>query len=162
MQLTEFEDGREDGAVLRSGVRVGADIASIPAVIESIDLFGSRYLDTIYTEREQQLCVDNCGRPDASRLAARFAAKEAVVKVLRPDGGIAYNQIEVVSGSDGAPSISCHGTAREYARSAGIEPTSSCLSLSHEGDYAFAVFVAAGLDSREDFDSNYRKIDNDN
>ena len=61
------------------------------------------------------------------RLAARFAAKEALVKLLgRP--ALAWTDVEVHTGADGAPTIRLHG-----------EPSDIAVSLSHDGDTAMAV-----------------------
>ena len=61
-------------------LRVGTDLTSVPEVREAIAAHGDRYLQRIFAAEE---LVD--ARGDPRRLAARFAAKEAVLKVLRPD-----------------------------------------------------------------------------
>jgi N-acetylglucosaminyldiphosphoundecaprenol N-acetyl-beta-D-mannosaminyltransferase len=100
----------------------------------------------VYTAREIADCrgADGSAAPAifAARLAARFAAKEATLKVLRPGPGVAIDPraIEVVRGEGGAPEIVLHGAAARAARAAGIAGMS--VSLSHEGDIATAVVVA--------------------
>ena len=66
-------------------VLVGTDITAVPDVLASMTRFGDRYLGRLFTEHELASCP---GPPEvaAAGLAARFAAKEAVVKVLRPTG----------------------------------------------------------------------------
>jgi holo-[acyl-carrier protein] synthase len=66
-----------------TSVRVGADLAGVQQVVDSVARFGDRYLRRVYTEHEIACCP---GLPSvaAAGLAARFAAKEATIKVLRP------------------------------------------------------------------------------
>jgi phosphopantetheine--protein transferase-like protein len=68
-----------------TAIRVGTDVTAVHQVAESVRRFGVRYLERIYTEHEISSCV---GEPlvEAASLAARFAAKEATIKVLRPVG----------------------------------------------------------------------------
>lgn len=82
---------------------------------------------------------DERGLPPAS-LAARFAAKEAVVKVLRPTGGVRFGDIEILVGADGAPEVHLHGEMERRAAEIGVVDAS--LSLSHDHDLAAAVLVA--------------------
>ena len=76
------------------------------------------------------------------RLATRFAATEATIKVRRPgDVGLDWHMIEVVADPvDGAPRLVLRGSAAALARTRGI--TSLALSLSHEARYASATVVA--------------------
>ena len=68
-----------------TALRVGADVVSVHQVEASVARFGSRYLERVYTQHELESSV---GRSPvrAASLAARFAAKEATFKVLRPVG----------------------------------------------------------------------------
>ena len=81
--------------------RVGIDLASAQRVREALEAHGARYLDRIFTAAEQGDCAG-----DPVRLAARYAAKEATVKVLRPDPdtAIPLRDIEVVRAPSGTPS----------------------------------------------------------
>ena len=77
-------------------VRVGIDLVSVDTVRESIREHGDRYLERIYTEAELRDCLGAEGTVP-ERLAARFAAKEATIKVLRPtDQPIPWRNIEVI------------------------------------------------------------------
>jgi holo-[acyl-carrier protein] synthase len=116
-----------------SRVRIGCDLQPVADVSDAIATFGARYLDRVYTPAEQA----GAGH---SALAARFAAKEAVLKLLgRPDG-IDLVQIEV-TGPDVSPQVSLHGAAADLAMSSGIGDIE--LSLTHTHDLAMAVAVAA-------------------
>ncbi|MGB8861961.1 MAG: holo-ACP synthase, partial [Ilumatobacteraceae bacterium] len=117
-------------------LRVGTDLVYVPEVQSSIEHFGDRYTRRVYTTRELATCASSAGL-SAPRLAARFAAKEAVIKVLRPTGGMSYRDIEVVLDVDGAPAIAFSGAARDRAHALGLDGGS--VSISHDGDYAMAV-----------------------
>lgn len=123
-----------------AGIRVGADVVGVRQVAESIAKFGDRYLRRVYTEHEIASCI---GAPMvvAAGLAARFAAKEATIKVLRPSGHQpAWRCIEVHRHAAGWCSISLSGHAAFLAEQAGIAEIG--LSLTHEADMGAAVVVA--------------------
>jgi holo-[acyl-carrier protein] synthase len=117
--------------------RVGIDLASAQRVRDALDAHGARYLERVYTDAEQL----DCGG-DPARLAARFAAKEATIKVLRPGPGAAVplRDIEVVRHADGHTELLLTGLAAERAAAEGLEDLA--VSLSHEGDLATAVVFA--------------------
>ena len=108
-------------------LRIGVDVVEVAEVAASIGRFGQRYLDRVYTVRELADCGADKPSVLASRLAARFAAKEAVTKVLAP--------------SDAPGSLELHGSAASRAAECGISDWS--LSITHEGEYAAAVVLAA-------------------
>ena len=121
-------------------VRVGADLVAVRSVAESIARFGDRYLHRIYTEHEIASCV---GPPEVTSagLAARFAAKEATLKVLRPSGRRPHwLSIEVARHAEGWCEMSLHGYAAALAADAGIVDVA--VSLTHEEGVAAAVVVA--------------------
>jgi holo-[acyl-carrier protein] synthase len=122
-------------------LRVGTDLVSIDTVRESIASHAEHYLERVYTQRE----VSDCRTPqgiDAERLAARFAAKEATLKVLRPrDQGIPWNSIEVRRDPSGWVELELTGPAAALAAEGGV--TELSLSIAHEGDFASAVVVAS-------------------
>jgi len=123
------------------GVRVGIDMVSIDAVEESISVHSERYLARVYTSTE----LDDCRLPDgtynARRLAARIAAKEAVLKVLRiEDEGIPWRAIGVRRDHAGRPCIELTGAAEALAQERGVAALD--LSLTNAGPFAAAVVVA--------------------
>jgi holo-[acyl-carrier protein] synthase len=121
-------------------MRVGIDLVSVESVREAISTHAERYLHRVYTERE----LADCAAPDGvdpERLAARFAAKEAAVKVLRPgEVGMPLSAIEVRRSAEGAVGLELTGTAAELAREKGLDELA--LSISHDGGYATAVVIA--------------------
>jgi len=120
-----------------SNVSVGIDLVQISAIAESVERFGERFLERVFTRGEIDYARTSPAQ-FASRLSARFAAKEAVRKALRLDG-VAWRDIEVVRHEDGACAIALHGTARHLAESDG---GGLAVSLSHENDQAAAVVIA--------------------
>lgn len=121
-------------------IRIGADLIQTNVVRDSIDRFGSRYLERIYTPAE----IEYCQRSEAEkcrRFAARFAAKEATLKVLRPDQHwLDWRCIEVLKMPGGWCEISLHGPAALLAETVGVSALS--VSISHEDSYALATVVA--------------------
>jgi len=123
-----------------SSVRVGTDLIEIATVAEAWAAFGQRYLDRLFTPAEIAYCQAG-GVEAARRLAARFAAKEACIKVLRPpDGGIDWRWIEVRKMPGGWCELLLHAGALRLAQAQGLDGWS--VSLSHERLYAIAVVAA--------------------
>ncbi len=121
-------------------LRVGIDLASVDSVRDSIRDHAEHYLKRIYTDRELADCSTAAG-VDPERLAARFAAKEATLKVLRPDEqGIPWNTIEVWRHPAGWVELELSGPAAALAAAAGV--TELALSIAHEGGFATAMVVA--------------------
>jgi holo-[acyl-carrier protein] synthase len=118
-----------------SDMRIGIDLVRVSAIAESLDRFGERFLRRVYTEAEVAYAM-SAPMLTASRLAARFAAKEATRKALRLDG-VGWRDIEVVRQPDGACDIELHGAARALGDCGRL-----ALSMSHEGDHATAVVIA--------------------
>lgn len=90
---------------------IGVDIVEIERVELAIKRRGERFLNRIYTETELRACQDRF-----SSLASRFAAKEAVMKVLGICGiGIRWRKIEILTGDDGRPSVNLYWQALNKA-----------------------------------------------
>jgi holo-[acyl-carrier protein] synthase len=112
-------------------VGVGIDVAEIERfsrVLRRTPALAER----LFTERERGLPVRS--------LAARFAAKEALAKALGAPRGLLWTDAEVVSDSDGKPSLRVAGTVAAAAQKAGV--TTWHLSLSHDGGIATAIVIA--------------------
>ena len=121
--------------------RVGVDIIEIDRVRGVIERRGQRFLGRIYTPKE----LKNC-RNRVPELAARFAAKEAVMKALGTGRrGVSWRDIEVLPNHRNAPFVYLHGRARRRARRLGINELA--ISLSHSRDYAVASVVAAATEA---------------
>lgn len=95
-----------------------------------------------FTDQELEYAGQTHRRTE--RLAARFAAKEAVLKALGTGWvtGISWKDIEVSTAANGAPSIIVHGQVERISRDKGVK--SFLLSLTHSSGYALASVVAVG------------------
>lgn len=119
-------------------LRVGVDMIEVGRIERSMQRFGERFFARFFTSRERELC----GR-DAQRLAARFAAKEAVAKALGTGiGDIAWVDIEIVGDERGRPVLRLHRAAAQVAAALGL--TTWEVSLSHTETQAIAFVVAVG------------------
>ncbi|HXZ30454.1 MAG TPA: holo-ACP synthase, partial [Dehalococcoidia bacterium] len=103
---------------------IGVDIVEIQRVESAVDRGGERFLRRVYTESELSSCHDRL-----SSLASRFAAKEAVMKVLGEGGtGIRWREIEILTGDDGRPSVRLYGQALNKATKLDLKEVSVSLS----------------------------------
>jgi holo-[acyl-carrier protein] synthase len=129
------------GGDAASSILVGTDLIEVARIAESIQRFGDRYLRRVYTSNERKYCM-SAGGDAAPYFAARFAAKEAVIKVLRPtrSDALTWRSIEVVRSEEGWCTVHLRGTARTLARRARL--AAFAVSLSHEERYATASVVA--------------------
>jgi holo-[acyl-carrier protein] synthase len=123
---------------------VGVDIIEIERVEAALGRFGERFLSRVYTVVEVAFC-----RGRAHELAARFAAKEAVMKALGTGArGVAWREIEVLPNHRGKPLVYLYGRARERAERIGL--TGIDVSLSHSREYAVAFVVGQSEDLEPD------------
>ncbi|MBA8990129.1 holo-[acyl-carrier protein] synthase [Curtobacterium pusillum] len=118
-------------------IRTGTDLAAVEDVLDGITAHGERYLSRVFTPRERADAGD-----DPERLAARFAGKEAVLKLLRPDrsDAVPLTDVAVVHDAVGAPVVELTGRAAELAEAIGCDTIA--VSLSHERGLAVATAVA--------------------
>ena len=125
------------GTTMTPSVLIGCDIHPVFNVVESIDVFGERYLARVFTPAERAACGE---APE--RLAARYAAKESILKLLKVPADIAvpWTDIEVGAESSGAPTVTLHGRAAQIAAELGVADIE--LTLSHDGGMAMAVAAA--------------------
>lgn len=113
----------------------GVDIIEIHRVKRVFDSYGQRFLDRIFTLEEKRYC-----RGRAPQLASRFAAKEAVMKLLGTGvRGVRWKDVEVTRQRGQAPKIVLHGTALARAERIGLKQIA--LSLSHSNEFAVASVV---------------------
>ncbi len=119
-------------------LRTGVDLVEVRRIEEIIARYGDRFLKRVFTAAELEYAA---GRPTS--LAARFAAKEAISKLLavgiqHPDG-VDWLDIEVLSGERGDPLVRLAGRAAARAELLGLREIS--LSLSHTREHAIAFVV---------------------
>ena len=117
----------------------GIDLVEIDRIQRTLDRFGSRFLDRVYTPAEQAYCMRK--RNAAESLAARFAAKEAGAKALGTgiSQGVNWLEIEVIRDPGGRPGLRFHGRAAE--RAGKMRVAHAALSLTHSKDLAMASVV---------------------
>ena len=117
-------------------IRAGVDRVELAEFRRTLRVAGPGFVQRIYTSAEIGFCH---GRVE--RLATRFAAKEAVAKVLGTGiRGVGWHEIEIVTTAAGQPSISLHRRAAARAEQLGM--SSLALSLSHTSTVAEAFAVA--------------------
>lgn len=118
----------------------GIDIVHIVSIERSLDIFGHRFVGKVFTAEEAAYCESLAGRGRAASYAARFAVKEAVMKILEMDE-LSFQEIELIREPIGRPTVRLHRRAADMARQLGLERLR--VSVSHDGDYAIAVVVDA-------------------
>ena len=121
-------------------VGTGSDLMEIERVRRSLERFGERFLNRVYTPAEVEYCrrkVHNA----AESFAARFAAKEAAAKALGTGiaQGVAWTEIEVVRSPGQRPTLRFSGRAAERADRMGVRQAH--LTLSHSREVALAMVV---------------------
>ncbi len=118
---------------------IGVDLVDIHRVAELRDRHGERFYNILFLPDEAAYCL-NRANPDEC-FAARFAAKEAVMKALGTGwaDGVAFTGIEVIRTESGRPEIRLHGSTAEKARELGAGKIH--LSLSHARQAAIAQVV---------------------
>ena len=121
-------------------IYTGVDLIEIPRIAGVLERYPRRFLEKVFTSGEQRY---SRGRP--SQLASRFAAKEAVMKLLGTGvRGMPWKSIEVTRKPGCPPEIVLHGPARERADRMGI--TRIAVSLSHSREMAVASAVGEARD----------------
>ncbi|MBA30413.1 MAG: holo-[acyl-carrier-protein] synthase [Dehalococcoidia bacterium] len=113
-------------------INVGIDIIEIERIQNVKIRYPKRFLKKIFTQNEINYCRDR-----SPQLAARFAAKEAMMKALGTGiRGVGWKDVEVIRNRGQAPQIKLSGRGKKVGESIGLKNTS--LSISHSKDYAVA------------------------
>jgi len=114
-------------------------MVEIERIERSVERYGKRFLDRVYTGAEQAYCLRK--RKAGESLAARFAAKEAGAKALGTgiSFGVNWLEIEVVREPSGKPTVRFHGRAAQIAARLGV--ARAALSITHTGELALASVV---------------------
>jgi holo-[acyl-carrier protein] synthase len=116
---------------------IGVDIIEIERIRQAIERWGERFLNRVYTREELSIYGHR-----AHSLAASFASKEAVMKVLGTGNrGVAWREIETLYHPTGKPLIRLNGRAKKQAEKMGIKEID--VSLSHSRDNAIATAIGA-------------------
>ena len=115
---------------------IGTDIEEIERVREVVERWGDKFLRRVFTDDEIAYC--NGLAEKYGSMAARFAAKEAVIKALGlgKGHGLCWKDIEIVNNKNGKPSVKLYGNARKLAKEEKV-----LISLSHARKYVVAMAV---------------------
>ncbi|NUN50086.1 MAG: holo-ACP synthase [Candidatus Brocadiae bacterium] len=120
-------------------VGIGVDICEVSRMAAFLERQGERAHERLFSGEEVRYCLRR--RRSAQSFAARFAAKEAVMKLFGTgwSQGIRWRDIEVVRAPGGPPGIRLHGEAAQRAQRMGIARIH--LSITHSGDNAMAHVI---------------------
>jgi holo-[acyl-carrier protein] synthase len=120
-------------------IGIGIDLVRVRRIRAAAERWRERFLNRVFTPSERAYAFD-CARP-YPRLAARFAAKEAVFKALATgwSDGVRWTDVEVAHTATGAPTVQVHGRLQRLLRQRGVSEIR--LSLSHDGDYSLAQVI---------------------
>ena len=132
-------------------IGLGSDLADIRRIQATLERFGERFVDRIFTDVERARSERKADR--AASYAKRFAAKEACAKALGTGmrAGVFWRDMGVVNLRSGAPTLALTGgAARRLAAltPAGLTPHIH-LSLTDDDPYALAFVVIEALPSHE-------------
>jgi len=118
----------------------GIDLVDCPRIEDMVKRHGQRFIDRIFTAAEQAYAESN-KRP-IEKLAGRFAAKEAILKLLGTGwrGKIAWTDIEITNNSAGQPEVALTGEVKKIADGLGVKHVS--VSITHTANFAIASAVA--------------------
>ena len=122
-------------------IGLGLDTTDIDRIADTIERYGVRFLQRIFTEGEVSYCMRR--RVPAIHFAGRFAAKEAAMKALGTgrSQGVLWRDVEVVR-RGGPPQLQLHGGAAR--RFAAIGGRSSLLTITHSEELAMAQVLLLG------------------
>ncbi len=118
----------------------GIDLVDCPRIEAMIERHGERFIERIFTAAEQAYA--GAKKNEVEKLAGRFAAKEAVLKLMGTGwrGKIAWTDIEITNNSSGRPEVTLSGEVEKIAGKLGIKHIS--VSITHTANFAIASAVA--------------------
>ena len=122
----------------------GIDLVDVARIEKSIADHGECFIERCFTKQEAEYALSAKEPRNFERFAARFAAKEAVLKALGTGwaNGVAWTDVEVKRLPSGAPTVQLSNKALEIADMLGISEFH--LSLTHTSTQAMASVVACG------------------
>jgi holo-[acyl-carrier protein] synthase len=120
---------------MRVIIGIGVDLVDIPRFERSVERT-PRLLERLFSPSERALPVRS--------LAARYAAKEALIKALGGSEGLHWSEIEVTPEESGRPWFTLGGSTAAVVADRGI--TAIHLSMTHDGGFAVAYVVAEAAD----------------
>jgi len=120
-------------------VGTGVDLAEVPRIRASIERFGAKFVERIYTPAEIAYVERKANRFE--RYAARFAAKEAGMKAIGTGWrhGVRWQDFEVANLPSGKPTLRFHGVAARFADKLGVKNVA--LSMTHTAELGMAYVI---------------------
>jgi holo-[acyl-carrier protein] synthase len=120
-------------------VGTGIDIAEVSRIAASIERFGRRFVERVFTPEEIRYCESKANKVE--RYAGRFAAKEAAMKAIGTgwSRGVGWQDVEVKRAPGGRPTVAFHGKAAEFFRRLG--GVRAQLSITHTEELAMAQVI---------------------
>ena len=118
----------------------GIDLVDFPRIEEMVKQHGEHFLNRVFTAAEQAYADAN--KNGIEKLAGRFAAKEAILKLMGTGwrGKIAWTDIEIVNNPAGQPEVTLSGEVKKIADKLGVKHIS--VSITHTANFAIASAVA--------------------
>lgn len=116
---------------------IGTDIVDIDRIKLAIERSGRPFLQRVFTDSEIMYC--NSANNKYEHFAARFAAKEAVIKACSGSPRIGINEIEIRNRDNGAPCLVFHNNTKDFILAENI--VNAHISMSHTKDYAVATVI---------------------
>lgn len=124
----------------------GIDLVDCPRIEQMVQRHGERFVKKVFTVAEQDYAEKNKNKIE--KLAGRFAAKEAVLKLMGTGwrGKIAWTDIEITNNAAGQPEVTLDGEVKRIADELEIDHIS--VSITHTANFAIASAVALAKDAR--------------
>ena len=118
----------------------GIDLVDFPRIEEMVKRHPKRFVNRVFTPAEQDYAKSN--KNGTEKLAGRFAAKEAILKLLGTGwrGKIAWTDIEIINNPLGQPEVTVTGEVKKIADKLGINQIS--VSITHTANFAIASAIA--------------------
>ncbi|MHC4068649.1 MAG: holo-ACP synthase [Planctomycetota bacterium] len=118
----------------------GIDLVDFKRIEQMLERHEDRFLNRVFTSAEQAYA--NSNRDSTQTLAGRFAAKEAILKLMGTGwrGKIAWTDIEVLNNPSGQPQVTVRGEVEKIAARLGVKQIS--VSITHTANFAIASAVA--------------------
>jgi len=124
----------------------GIDLVDCPRIEQMVQRHGERFVKRVFTAAEQAYAAKN--KNEIEKLAGRFAAKEAVLKLMGTGwrGKIAWTDIEIINNAAGQPQVTLDGEVKRISDELGIDHIS--VSITHTANFAIASAVALAKDAQ--------------
>jgi holo-[acyl-carrier protein] synthase len=120
----------------------GVDLAEVARIRASIERYGRRFIERVYTPGEVAYVERKANRYE--RYAGRFAAKEAGMKAIGTGWrrGVRWHDFEVTNLPSGRPTLRLHGRAAKFAEEMGVKSVQ--LSITHTAELGMAQVILEG------------------